>query len=113
LVSTREPTTASPPIAEREQPPNPPTQPGPPPQAASVVDREPPPEPEETPPEPEPNPGPQPSATAHTTPDTAAEASAAPEYVRYGESVVREMLGATFVEEQPLPGRFETPTTQA
>src|SRR5699024_3315706 len=46
LVSTREPTTASPPIAEREQPPNPPTQPGPPPRAASVVDREPPPEPE-------------------------------------------------------------------
>jgi DNA polymerase-3 subunit gamma/tau len=24
---------------------------------------------------------------------------------RYGEAVVREILGANFIEEQPLPGR--------
>lgn len=29
--------------------------------------------------------------------------SAAPEFTRYGEAVVREVLGATFIEEQPLP----------
>lgn len=38
---------------------------------------------------------------------TLAESAApapAPEFTRYGEAVVREVLGATFVEEQPLPG---------
>lgn len=32
----------------------------------------------------------------------ASESNPAPEFTRYGEAVVREVLGATFIEEQPL-----------
>lgn len=45
-----------------------------------------------------------------STPDSA-EASTpkreSPGFIRYGESVVREVLGARFVEERPLPENFE------
>ena len=30
-----------------------------------------------------------------------------PGFTRYGESVVREVLGARFIEERPLPEGFE------
>lgn len=61
------------------------------------------------------SPSPEPSGgTAAAAPDSRSDSSAAEststadapaESVRYGEAVVREMLGATFVDEQPLPER--------
>lgn len=49
----------------------------------------------------------QPAEAAEPQPEPPAEASteSAPEpaFTRYGEAVVREVFGATFVEEQPLP----------
>ncbi|MET0162006.1 MAG: hypothetical protein ABW204_05070, partial [Microbacteriaceae bacterium] len=47
-----------------------------------------------------------PSASAPEQP--AARTSSLGERQRYGESVVRELLGATFVEEQPLVTRAPT-----
>ena len=41
-------------------------------------------------------------------PSEAKSSDAAPELVRYGEAVVREVLGARFVEERPLPGQTES-----
>jgi DNA polymerase-3 subunit gamma/tau len=38
-------------------------------------------------------------------PDRAGAKRAAPAFTRYGEAVVREVLGARFVEERPLPPR--------
>ena len=49
----------------------------------------------------------QPAEAAEPQPEPPAEASAEsgpePAFTRYGEAVVREVFGATFVEEQPLP----------
>jgi DNA polymerase-3 subunit gamma/tau len=42
-----------------------------------------------------------PAASAPVAPPTATAGGRA----RYGEAVVREILGANFIEEQPLPGR--------
>lgn len=53
-------------------------------------------------------PGPAASASAHerdAAPTPAADQAARPAFTRYGESVVREVLGARFVEERPLPPR--------
>lgn len=52
-------------------------------------------------PEPEPvrKPSPEPAEEAPAVSTT----SAAPGFVRYGEAVVREVLGARFLEEKPLP----------
>ena len=50
----------------------------------------------------------QPSAAAVPKPATTEDAvdtkRSAPAFTRYGEAVVREVLGARFVEERPLPG---------
>ncbi len=49
---------------------------------------------------------PEPAPAAKQTPAPAAKsAPAAPESQRYGESVVREILGASFIEEQPVAPR--------
>ncbi|WP_407933055.1 DNA polymerase III subunit gamma and tau [Herbiconiux daphne] len=64
--------------------------------------------------------GPEPDAETQTSPTRNADAPSAPAAAsappstppatsrgraRYGEAVVREILGANFIEEQPLPGR--------
>lgn len=49
-------------------------------------------------------PAPAPAAAAAPAPAPASPA-ARPAFTRYGESVVREVLGARFVEERPLPPR--------
>lgn len=48
------------------------------------------------------------SATSNADPEPATEPQrAAPAFTRYGEAVVREVLGARFIEERPLPPRLE------
>lgn len=57
----------------------------------------------------EPEPEPAESITSESTPAEPAPAEpptpqkAAPAFTRYGEAVVREVLGARFIEERPLP----------
>jgi DNA polymerase III subunit gamma/tau len=57
------------------------------------------------------------AAIPESAPETAPRVSRAPQPKpeptdrRYGESVVREMLGASFIEEQPLKPRV-VPTSQ-
>lgn len=46
---------------------------------------------------------PPPEPSEPSTPTAPDRTLRAPEVTRYGESVVREVLGATFVSEQPLP----------
>lgn len=46
----------------------------------------------------------QPTQPAHQAP---AQQQEKPEFTRYGEAVVREVLGARFVEERPLPSEGE------
>ena len=42
-----------------------------------------------------------------TTPVHTAAQKKTPGFTRYGEAVVREVLGARFIEERPLPEGFE------
>ncbi|MGW9020938.1 DNA polymerase III subunit gamma and tau [Leucobacter chromiiresistens] len=51
-----------------------------------------------------PIPAPEPAETA-ASPASPAPQTARPAFTRYGEAVVREVLGARFVEERPLPQR--------
>lgn len=44
---------------------------------------------------------------ANPAPAERDQARTAPKFTRYGEAVVREVLGARFVEERPLPPRLE------
>ena len=46
-------------------------------------------------------------ANGAAAPDEPERRSAAPAFTRYGEAVVREVLGAKFIEERPLPVRRE------
>ena len=48
---------------------------------------------------------PEATAQAHAGAKPAPGAAARPAFTRYGEAVVREVLGARFVEERPLPPR--------
>jgi DNA polymerase-3 subunit gamma/tau len=48
---------------------------------------------------------PEPVAAVTSTPATKEAVSSAPEAQRYGESVVREILGASFIEEQAVAPR--------
>ncbi len=67
---------------------------------------EPPFEPEPEPqPEPAPEPEPQPAPAPEPEPVQTPRADP-PGFTRYGESVVREVLGARFIEERPLPEGF-------
>ena len=56
--------------------------------------------------EPEPQPEVEPAPVAAPEASAAAPQSTTPPVQRYGEAVVREVLGARFVEERPLPESF-------
>lgn len=115
--STTEPTPAPAPIPEPEpglEPtpapaPNPETELAPEPAPEPIPDSAPPYEeppfeepPFEEPPLDEPPAPPAPSPEPEPAPAPEPEQRAAPTFTRYGESVVREVLGAKFVGEQPL-----------
>ena len=62
--------------------------------------------------EPEPVPGPEPAAKPELQQKPASlteepKRRESPGFTRYSESVVREVLGARFVEERPMPEGFE------
>jgi DNA polymerase-3 subunit gamma/tau len=46
-------------------------------------------------------------ASAQPAAPATAQPAARPTFTRYGEAVVREVLGARFIEERPLPPRQE------
>ena len=50
---------------------------------------------------------PAPSSTASAVAEPPTEKRESPGFTRYGESVVREVLGARFIEERPLPEEFQ------
>lgn len=89
--------------------PEPPDELEPHPEPELAPEPEPEPEPEPVPePDPEPQSAPEPAVTAPAAaPNQTARRSESPGFTRYGESVVREVLGARFIEERPLPEGLE------